>query len=70
MAKPEFDIAIGKDGKVTVKVHGASGAECLALSDMLKQIIGQEESRTLTPEYYGGSGDVRIDTTVHGHTKR
>jgi len=33
MSQPEFDIAIGKDGKVTVKVGGASGQECLALRD-------------------------------------
>jgi len=69
MSKPEFDIAIGKDGKVTVKVHGVSGAECVALSDMLKQIIGQEDSRQLTPEYYGSPGNVRIDAKVHGRTK-
>ena len=69
MSKPEFDIAIGKDGKVTVKVHGVSGAECVALSDMLKQIVGHEDSRQLTPEYYGSPGNVRIDAKVEGRTR-
>ena len=68
MAKPQFDIAIGKDGKVTVRVEGASGAECMALSDMLKHIVGKEESRELTPEYYGGGGQVRIEGQVRGRT--
>lgn len=68
MAKPRFDIAIGKDGKVKVRVEGASGTECLALADMLKQIVGKEDSRELTPEYYGGPGQVRIDAKVRGRT--
>ena len=69
MAQPEFDIAIGKDGKVTVKVSGVSGQECIALTDMLKEIVGREDGRELTPEYYGSSGKVRIDSRVQGHTK-
>jgi hypothetical protein len=68
MARPRFDIAIGKDGKVKVRVEGASGPECLALADMLKEIIGREDSRELTPEYYGGRGQVRIDAKVQGRT--
>jgi hypothetical protein len=69
MAHPEFDIAIGKDGKVTVKVHGVSGQECLALSDMLKEIVGKEDARELTPEYYGSPGKVRMDSKVQGRTR-
>ncbi len=68
MSQPEFDIKIGKDGKIRVTVSGAAGAECLELSDMLREIIGREESRRLTPEYYGPEGSVRIDTTVGQRT--
>jgi hypothetical protein len=68
MAKPQFDIQIGKDGKVKVRVEGVSGAECIALSDMLKEIVGKEDSRDLTPEYYGGGGKVRNDARVQGRT--
>ena len=64
MSRPEFEITIGKDGVVTVHVTGVSGPECIALSDMLKQIIGHEESRTLTSEFYGPDGQVRIETRV------
>ena len=68
MATPEFQIAIGSDGKVKVKVSGASGEECMKLTDMLRDIVGREESREKTPEYYGPGGSVRIDTTVRGRT--
>jgi hypothetical protein len=70
MAGPQFDIQIGKDGKVKLRVEGASGAECIALSDMLKEILGKEESRELTPEYYGGGGKVRTDGKVQGRVTR
>jgi len=69
MGKPEFDITIGKDGKVKIKVHGVSGKECIAVTDMLKQIVGHEESRTLTSEYYGSPGAVRIDNQAEGHVQ-
>lgn len=70
MGKPQFDIEIGKDGRVRVRVEGVSGAECIALSDMLKEIVGKEHSRELTPEYYGGEGKVRTDGRVQGRAKR
>ncbi len=69
MGKPEFDITIGKDGKVRIKVHGVSGKECTDLTDMLRQIVGKEESRQLTSEYYGAPGAVRIDTRVENRTR-
>jgi len=68
MKKPQFDITIDKDGKVTVKVHGVSGSKCIELTDMVREIVGREESRKLTSEYYGGGGEVRYDQEAHGHT--
>ena len=68
MAAPEFDITIGKDGKLKVQVKGSQGAECMALADLIREIIGKEESRELTSEYYG-PGRVKIETKVHGRTK-
>lgn len=62
MKVPEFDIVIGKDGKVRAKVRGASGAACMELSDLLAKIVGKQESRELTSEYYEGqTGSVRFD---------
>lgn len=69
MGKPEFDITIGKDGKVKIKVHGVSGKECTDLTDMLRQIVGKEDSRQLTSEFYGNPGSVRIDAQVENRTR-
>lgn len=68
MSTPQFDIRIGPDGKIHVKVSGTSGDECIALTDMLRDIIGREESRDLTSEYYG-PGQVRIDTEIDVRTE-
>ena len=68
MSRPQFDISISRDGKVSIKVHGVSGKECTKLTDMLRDIVGKEEQRRLTSEYYGSPGEVRMDSQVHGHT--
>ncbi len=64
MGRPEFDIVISKTGKVTVEVKGAKGPRCLEYADLIKEIVGQEESRRLTEEYYTPDGQVRIDAKV------
>ncbi len=69
MSQPEFDITIGKDGRVNVRVRGVSGKECLALTDMLRDLLGREESRELTSEYYGPPGAVRVESQVKGRTR-
>ncbi|MBX3383973.1 MAG: DUF2997 domain-containing protein [Phycisphaeraceae bacterium] len=69
MKKPQFDISIAKDGSVKIKVSGVSGQECVRLTDMLAQMIGREDSRSLTSEYLGGGGDVRINSTVDAHIR-
>jgi hypothetical protein len=57
----EFEIRIDKDGRVHVEIKGSQGQRCLALADMLREIVGTEEKRTLTSEYYGPDGKVRIN---------
>ena len=66
----QFDIQIGKDGKVVVKVSGVSGEECTALSDMLRDIVGREDSRQLTAEHYGPPGQVRHGTSIEARARR
>ena len=68
MSAPEFDVSIGADGKVKVKVKGVSGEECVKLTDMIRDIVGKEDSRAKTAEYYGPGGSVRIDSHVKGRT--
>jgi hypothetical protein len=64
MQRPEFDITISRTGKVTVQVKGAPGSQCLQLADLIKEIVGREEARRLTAEYYAPDGRVRIDAQV------
>lgn len=69
MQRPEFHVAIGKDGKVRVEVRGSQGSDCLALADLIREIVGHEESRTLTSEYYGPGAHVLIDTKVRSRVR-
>lgn len=66
MERPEFDITIAKDGKVKVQIKGSQGARCMELADLIREIVGHEDSRQKTAEFYGPDGKVRIDTQVHG----
>jgi hypothetical protein len=59
MAQEEFEIAIGPDGKVTIQTRGVKGAKCLDYAELFAQIIGREESRQLTNEYYEAEAEVR-----------
>ncbi len=52
MAKEEIEIEIGPSGKVTARTIGIKGPRCLDIADLLARIVGREESRTLTSEYY------------------
>ena len=63
VGQPEFDITIGKDGKLRVEVKGSAGKQCLELADLIRDIVGKEDSRELTTEYYGEQS-VRMDVKV------
>jgi hypothetical protein len=48
----EFEIEISPAGKVTVRTKGVKGEACLDYAELFAQIIGKEEARSLTNEYY------------------
>jgi len=52
VANEELEIQISKDGKVTIRTIGIKGARCLDAAEMLALIVGKEEQRELTSEYY------------------
>jgi hypothetical protein len=52
MAQEELEIEIGPTGKVTIRTRGIKGEACLDYADLFARLIGQEESRQLTHEYY------------------
>lgn len=70
MKKPQFDIRIDATGRLTVEVSGVSGEECTRLVDMIVQIVGKEESRELTKEFFAPGPGVRITTSQQNHVRR
>ena len=59
MAREEFEIEISPAGKVTIRTKGVKGEACLDYADLFAQIIGKEEARTLTSEYYETGQEVQ-----------
>lgn len=52
MAQEELEIEIDATGKVTVRTKGIKGPACMDYADLLAQIVGREEHREKTAEYY------------------
>jgi hypothetical protein len=59
MAKEELEIEISPSGKVTARTIGIKGTRCLDLAEFLAKIVGREESRQLTSEYYEAAEQVQ-----------
>ena len=48
----EILIDVSDDGEVRIETKGFKGKSCLAESEFLKEVLGKETSRQLTPAYY------------------
>jgi hypothetical protein len=48
----EIIIDVSDDGEVRIETRGFKGKSCLAESEFLKEVLGKETSRQLTPAYY------------------
>lgn len=48
----EIEIEIDAAGKVTIRTHGIKGASCLDAVEALVKLLGREETKELTAEYY------------------
>jgi hypothetical protein len=48
----EMEIIIDREGRIHVKVRGAHGEDCLALTKNLEEAAGVVEQREYTSEYY------------------
>jgi len=68
MAKEEIEIEISPSGKVTARTIGIKGPRCLDVADLLARIVGREESRTLTSEYY--EAEERVQDQIHLKQRR
>jgi len=63
MPQREYEITIGRDGKVKLNINGYKGKGCLDAVKMFEQIIGSVESQRATSEFYEPEEQVqyRID---------
>ena len=52
MKDEEIEIEISPDGKVVVRTIGIKGPRCVEIAEAIALIVGREESRQLTDEYY------------------
>jgi hypothetical protein len=62
MEHEELEIEIGADGMVMVRTIGIKGTRCLDIAEAVARIVGREESRQLTDEYY--ENELQIQTHV------
>lgn len=63
MQPEELEITIGADGKVTVRTEGIKGPRCIEVAEAIALLLGRQESRQLTDEYY--EAEVRTGTRSH-----
>jgi hypothetical protein len=53
MAEEIIEIAVGSDGKVEMRVNGIPGMDCLAQTEDLVRLLGENvDSQELTAEAY------------------
>ncbi len=64
MPNEEIEIEISPTGQVTVRTKGIKGPKCLDIAKLVAEIIGREESRTLTSEYYEAHTQVQSGIEV------
>jgi hypothetical protein len=65
MAREELEIEIDAQGRVTIHTIGFKGKRCLDEAEALVRILGREESRQLTNEYYETEQSVQAHVDVH-----
>ena len=65
MAQEEIEISIDKLGEVTIRTIGIKGPRCLKEAEALAKIIGQEQARELTSEYYEAEQQARGHVDIH-----
>jgi len=70
MAREELEIEIDSDGHVTVHTIGFKGKSCIKIAEELARILGREESRELTSEYYEAEQTQTTQSHVDVHQRR
>jgi len=61
MTEREFNITIGPDGAVELRVKGYKGRTCLEAMRLFEQVVGELKSQQLTSEFYEPEEQVRFN---------
>lgn len=48
----EIVIDVSNDGEIQIETRGFKGKSCIHESEFLKNVLGKETSRSLTPAYW------------------
>lgn len=64
MAQEELEITIDAQGRVTVRTIGIKGPRCIDYAETVARLLGREESRELTSEYYEAEQKARAHIDV------
>lgn len=60
----KIEYRIGKDGKITETVIGATGSSCTETTKALETALGEVEAQELLPEYYEGEENLNLSQTA------
>ncbi|MEQ8958784.1 MAG: DUF2997 domain-containing protein [Coleofasciculus sp. C2-GNP5-27] len=60
----KIEYRIGKDGKITETVIGATGSRCTETTKGIEADLGEVETQELLPEYYEGDETLTTDQTT------
>jgi hypothetical protein len=60
MPQREFDITIGRDGTVEVRIAGYKGKRCLEIAKMFEEVVWEIKSQRETSEFYEPEESVQI----------
>lgn len=61
----ELEIEISPTGQVVVRTIGIKGTRCIDAAEFIAKIVGREESRVLTSEYYEAEQHVDRHQSIH-----
>ncbi|HAN45221.1 MAG TPA: hypothetical protein DCQ32_01555 [Cyanobacteria bacterium UBA8156] len=63
-----IEYTIDRNGKITERVLGGQGTNCLATTAAIEADLGTVTHRELLPEYYENSELLTVDTPLEQHT--
>ena len=54
----EIIVEVTETGEITLETRGFKGASCLEEAKFLKEVLGEETKRSLTPAYFQKQGEI------------